>query len=103
MDHAALRNRNHPRGTRSTVGDHFSLTDTELDTVTTQGKLFLGDRATTKVDYLEADGVSYTSAALGTFLESKYSSIGDTKVLGSSTEFTNNLKSRNADLRRHNL
>mgnify|MGYP004200792505 CR=1 FL=1 len=38
-------------GNAATSTTEFSLTDTELDLISTAGKLYLGDRGTTRVDY----------------------------------------------------
>ena len=39
--------------------------------------------------YLELDGVSYTSGTAGVYLESKYSTIAEAKVLNNACTFTN--------------
>lgn len=47
----------------------FQLSDTELDRITTNGILTIGDRAgATGVDDIYVNGVSYSSGFRGTFL-----------------------------------
>ena len=69
---------------------YFSMTETELDLVTTTGKLYLGDRdSSTKVDYVSFVGVGYTSGTAGIYVKSNYGSIGEVKFLTTASVFTN--------------
>ena len=61
-------------GGMSDPGSVFHLTDTELDTVSTAGKLYIGDipSSTTDVDDVEIQGLSFTSGTAGVYISALY-------------------------------